>query len=398
MNTFIEGKKSQSTIANLYLLVIGIIFLSANMRAPITSVGPVAASIRDHLSLSNAMTGALTTIPLLAFALISPFAPRLARSFGMETVLFFVLIVLTFGSLIRPLGHLTVLYGGTIFIGAAIAITNVLMPAFVKMNFANHIGLMTGIYSVAMNLTGAIATAISIPVAMASGLGWKGSIGIWSIVAVIALVAWIPQLQKKNNSSSDSQTAKKAHLWRSPLAWQVTLFMGLQSLLFYSLVAWLPIILQDQGMTASHSGFMLALVQFTQIPFMFIIPIIAGKMKNQVPLIWITFLFMVAGLCGILFGGNLLILPSVISLGIAGAFAFALAMMFFTLKTVDAHQAADLSAMAQSFGYLLAATTPPLFGLLFDLTASWTVPLFLLIGAACLLLVIGLQAARDRTV
>ena len=127
-------------------------------------------------------------------------------------------------------------------------------------------------------------------------------------------------------------------------------------------------------------------------------PIIAGRMKNQVPLVWITFVLMTAGLSGILFGGTLLVLPSVIIIGVGSAFAFGLAMMFFSLRTHNSFEAADLSAMAQSFGYLLAASGPSLFGLLFDLTNGWTFPLLLLIAATCCILFVGLGAAKDEYV
>ncbi|WP_210468379.1 MFS transporter [Sporosarcina sp. 6E9] len=392
----IEQRRSTTS---LIILVVGIIFLATNLRAPITAIGPVVAMIRDSLGISNTAIGTLTTIPLLAFAVLSPFAPRLARRFGMEIVLFFVLIVLSIGLVLRPMGGFSTLYLGTILMGAGIAIANVLMPAFIKMKFPNNIGMMTGVYSISMNLTGALAAGLSIPIATSSSFGWKGSIGIWAILAIIALVIWIPQiLHRKNDSLPGQNGVKGKSLWRSKLAWKITIFMGLQSLLFYCLVAWLPVILQSRGMESTQAGWMLSAIQFSQLPFTFIVPIIAGRMKNQVSLVWITFVLMTAGLSGILFGNTSLVLASVIIIGVASAFAFGLAMMFFSLRTRNSFEAADLSAMAQSFGYLLAASGPPLFGLLFDLTNGWTFPLLLLILATGLLFFVGLGAAKDEYV
>ena len=388
-------KQPRST-TNLIILVIGIIFLATNLRAPITSVGPVVILIRDSLGISNTMIGALTTVPLLAFAILSPFAPRLARRFGMETVLFFVLVILSAGLVLRPIGGIATLYMGTLLVGASIAIANVLMPAFIKMKFSNNIGLMTGVYSVSMNLTGALAAGLSIPIATSSDFGWKGSIGVWAILAIIALLFWIPQIRHRQKGALPGKNDIKGQsLWHSKLAWKITIFMGLQSLLFYSLVAWLPVILQSRGMQAVEAGWMLSYIQFAQLPFTFIVPIIAGRMKNQVPLVWITFILMTLGLSGILFGGTTFVLPSAIVIGIASAFAFSLAMMFFTLRTNNSFEAADLSAMAQSFGYLLAASGPPVFGLLFDLTNGWTIPLSLLLVATFAILVVGLGAAKN---
>ncbi|MBO1911123.1 MFS transporter, partial [Microvirga sp. 3-52] len=166
----IEQRRSTTS---LIILVVGIIFLATNLRAPITAIGPVVAMIRDSLGISNTAIGTLTTIPLLAFAVLSPFAPRLARRFGMEIVLFFVLIVLSIGLVLRPMGGFSTLYLGTILMGAGIAIANVLMPAFIKMKFPNNIGMMTGVYSISMNLTGALAAGLSIPIATSSSFGWK---------------------------------------------------------------------------------------------------------------------------------------------------------------------------------------------------------------------------------
>ncbi|MDS9473065.1 MFS transporter [Sporosarcina pasteurii] len=393
-----EKPERRSTL-RLLLLVAGIILLTTNLRAPITSVGPVVPLIRDGLGISNTMVGALTTIPLLAFGLLSPFAPRLARRFGMEFVLFFVLIAITFGLIARPLGGISILYIGTIFIGAGIAIANVLMPAFIKMKFENNIGVMTGIYSISMNITAALAAGLSIPIATASSFGWKASIGVWAIFAVIALLVWIPQLRNQQKASSQGNENHKGNsLLRSKLAWKITIFMGLQSLLFFCIAAWFPVILQDRGMTAEKAGWMLSSVQLAQLPFTFIVPIIAGRMKNQIPLVWVTFITLILGLSGILSGSMALVLPSAILFGIATAFAFGLAMMFFMLRTENIFEAAGLSAMAQTFGYLLAATGPALFGLLYDLTGGWTIPIFLLVFSSIVLLIVGLGAGKDNYV
>ena len=127
----------------------------------------------------------------------------------MEMVLFFVLIVLSIGLILRPIGGFSTLYLGTILMGAGIAIANVLMPAFIKMKFPNNIGMMTGVYSISMNLTGAIAAGLSIPIAMSSSFGWKGSIGIWAILAIIALVIWIPQIRHRRKEALPGKNGVK---------------------------------------------------------------------------------------------------------------------------------------------------------------------------------------------
>ncbi|OLN23069.1 transporter [Domibacillus antri] len=395
MQALIKEERERSKAGQL-LLLFSIILLALNMRSPITSVGPLTVMIRDSLGISSTAAGALTTIPLLAFAILSPFASKLARKFGMEVVLFSALLILTAGLALRPVGGAASLFAGTILIGAAIAVCNVLMPAFVKMNFAHQIGVMTGFYAMSMNLTGALASGFSIPIAQASDIGWRAAVGFWLIPAAIAIVVWFSQMSYiRHPLKTEKSTYKKTSVWSSPLAWKVTAFMGIQSLLFYSLVAWLPEILQEQGMSTGASGWMLSIIMFSQLPVTFIVPVIADKMKNQRPLVMIAAVFMIAGLSGILFGLIDLVLLWVIIIGIAGGCAFSLSMMFFSLRTRNSFEAADLSGMAQSAGYLFAAAGPALFGALHDMLNGWAVPLLLLIGAGVGMFIFGMGAGKE---
>lgn len=393
-----ERPQRRSTFALLILLA-GIIFLAMNLRAPITSVGPVVDLIRDDLDISNTMAGVLTTIPLIAFGLLSPFAPRLARKFGMELTLFFVLITLSIGLLLRPIGGMPSLYTGTLFIGAGIAIANVLMPPFIKMKFPKNIGLMTGVYAISMNLTAAFAAGLSVPLATNTSYSWKASIGVWAFMGILAFLFWIPQLRyREKHATAENSETKKPSLLRNKLAWQITIFMGFQSLLFYAIAAWLPVILQERGMTADKAGWMLSIVQFAQLPTTFLMPIIAAKMKNQIVLVWLTFTTAFLSVVCIISSQMILVLPGAILMGIATGTAFSLAMMFFTLRTNDVFQAASISAMAQSIGYTIAATGPVIFGLLNDLTGGWTWSLSLLIITSFVLLFVGLGAGKDTKI
>lgn len=380
-------------------LILGIVFLAANMRAPLTSVGPLVGDIRATLSISNMAAGILTTLPLLAFALLSPFAPKLSRRFGMEKVLFTALAVLTLGIVIRSASGTAALFVGTALIGIAISVCNVLLPGLIKQEFPQRIGVVTGIYSVAMNLCGAVASGISIPLTESLGLGWKGALGCWGILAIAAMAAWIPQLKGRHMPAVAVASAgiKRTSIWKSPLAWQVTLFMGMQSFVFYVTVAWLPEILAGKGMAAGTAGWMLFLMQFALLPFTFIVPILAAKMNNQRPLVVITGVLFVAGIAGFLFDAPFVALWTVL-LGVGAGFAFSLAMMFFGLRTQTTAEAAELSGMAQSIGYLLAAVGPTLFGLLHDMTHGWKIPLMLLLAASVLLFLVGMGAAKNRYV
>ncbi|MET3576154.1 CP family cyanate transporter-like MFS transporter [Bhargavaea ullalensis] len=371
-----------------------IISVGANLRAPLTSVGPLVGNIRASLGISSFAAGFLTTLPLLAFAAVSPFAPKLSRRFGMQTVLFGASVLITAGVFLRMVSHVGPLFAGTLLIGLGIAFGNVLIPGLIKSSFPHHIGLMTGIYAVSMNVCAAIASGLSVPVA--GRLGWNGSLGYWGFISLVAILVLLPQVKLRRSVSAGRAAVQKgANMWKSKLAWCITVFMGLQSLIFYTTVAWLPEIMTERGITVSAAGWMLSIMQFALIPFTFIIPIIAGKMKSQIPLVILTGALFIGGTLGILFGSTSLMVVWAILIGIGGGTAFSLAMMFFSLRTRSSQEASELSGMAQSFGYLLAAAGPALFGVLHDATNSWTLPLLLLLGVSVAILLAGLVSGRN---
>ncbi|HCM90015.1 MULTISPECIES: MFS transporter [Vagococcus] len=381
-----------------YILLLGIILVATNLRAPITSVGPLSGLISKELSLSGAQAGLITTIPLLSFALISPLAPKFAKRFGMERTIFASLILLIIGMSIRYVPSIPTLFLGTMVLGCAIAVSNVLLPGLVKKEFYQQGGLVTGLYSVSMSLSGAIASGVSIPLVNNFGLSWNQALSLWALLACVAFLGWLPQVKKKQVIATTQHTETEVNLWKSPLAWSVTLFMGIQSLIFYVLVAWLPTMLISQGMPTGKAGGMLSLLQVTLLPVSFIMPMVIEKRDNQRSLAVLSFVLFFLGIGGLMFTQTLIIGASVIGIGIAGGVAFSLSMMFFNLRTSSAGEASELSGMAQSVGYLLAATGPFLFGLLHDTTNNWHVPLYLLLGFTVVLLFVGLKAGKREVV
>lgn len=389
------------TRARTWLFVVGIILVASNLRAPITSVGPVVPQIQDALRLSNTLAGLITTLPLLMFAVFSPVAPKLSEKQGIEKMLWLSLWVIGIGVLIRTVPSTILLLLGSGLIGCGIAFGNVLIPPLIKHRFPQRIGIVTGIYSVAMNITASLASGFSIAIGHWTGLGWKGSIGVWAVFAVIAIVAWIPQLwatrQRPRETNLDASERPKSLLkWR--IAWHVTVFMGLQSLLFYCAVAWLPVVLQSWGMPPDESGWVLSFVQFTQLPIVFIGPMLIAKLKDHRPLLWFSALTLVASLVLIIGWRTQFIVPAVILFGLGTGLAFSLVMMWFVLRAASTSVSARLSGMAQSFGYALAAAGPPLFGALHDWTGNWEVPFVLLFVASLGLFYFGWRVAKPVAV
>lgn len=391
----------ESNKKTITLLIIGIIFISSTLRAPLTAVGPIISYIREGLDISNVLAGFITTIPLLAFAIISPFAPRVARRLGMEMTLFLAILLLAVGIAIRSIGTPFFLLFGTALVGVAIAFANVLIPSFIKLKFPLQIGLLTGIFTVSMNLSAGIGAGISYPIAEGTSFGWQGALGFWSILAIVACLVWIPQIKKKQQlitEGPDTNPVKAKSILKSPLTWSITLCMGFQSLIFYTTAAWIPEILQTQGMEAEKSGWMLSIMQFSQLPMTFLIPILAGRMKDQRILVAVYTICYLIGFTGLLYGSLSLAILWMVFLGLGGGASFGLVMMFFSLRSRTPMEAADLSGVAQSIGYLLAAIGPVFFGFVHDTTGSWNTPMILFIVTAILLFSAGMHAGRNRFV
>jgi MFS transporter, CP family, cyanate transporter len=338
------------------LLVLGIVLLAANLRPALTSVAPLIGQIRADTGISNGVAGLLTTLPLLAFGLLSPVAPRVARRFGMERVLLVSLLVLAAGILLRWAGAVAALFLGTAILGAAIALGNVLLPGLVKREFPEHAGLMTSVYSTSLGISAALAAGVSVPLAQLDGIGWRGALAVWALPALLACIAWLPQLGRSDRPANPSAGSSPGirDLWRSPLAWQVTLFMGLQSLSYYVTLTWLPEILQDGGMGAARAGWMLGLSQAVSIVAMFSAPVIAERRPSQRGVVAVAVGVSGAGALGLLVAGSTAATLWVVLLGLGQGASFSLALTFFALRSPDPGHAAALSGMAQSVGYLLA--------------------------------------------
>lgn len=381
------------------LLIVGVLCIAINLRPALAGVGPLIEDIRKATGLSNSLLGLLTTLPLLAFGVVSTLTPLFTKRFGIGGTLFGAMILLTIGIGIRSIDWVPALYIGTLLLGIAIAFGNVLLPSLTKRNFSENSGFITSLYSSFMALGASLAAGFSVPLADDMELGWRGSLGIWAILALLAVFIWMPQLSRlKKSAPTRSFTDAMKNLTSSRLAWQVALFMGLQSLTFYAILAWLPAILQSRGYDASFSGWMLALCQAMGILGSLVVPILAGKKRDQRGIVVFLIVTEVVGLVGLILPqlGTVAIWVSLIGFVLGGTFG--LALLFIVLRSQNAESATELSGMAQSIGYFVAATGPILFGSIFDFTGSWTYALMLLLVIAFLKLMMGLGAARPGNV
>ncbi|AZK45941.1 CynX/NimT family MFS transporter [Paenibacillus lentus] len=377
------------------LLIIAILLTAATLRSPLTGVGSLIGEIQSTTGLSHTAAGMLTTLPLIAFAIFALAAPKLAWRFGMERTLLYCMVVMTAGILVRSLPNIPALFFGTALIGSAIAVCNVLVPGLIKRDLPHRIGLMTSLYTSSMNGWAAIASGISIP--LSHSAGWRGALVYWAILSAVAALIWIPQLRRNSNNykSQGARSYRKTGVvWRSSIAWQVTIFMGFQSIMFYVGISWLPEILQEQGLNPAKAGWMLSLMQVASMAGSFLMPLIASRTQSQKGLAAVSSALFLIGFGGIWIGSSALTSLFIIAIGLGCGTTFSLVILFFALRSRTADQAAELSGMAQSFGYLLAAVGPTLFGFIHDQSGNWSVPLATITGLSLLTIVFGYAAGR----
>lgn len=378
------------------ILLIAILLISLNLRPAITAVGPLVSEIRLDTGLSSSAIGLLTTLPVLGFGLISVLTPLFTRKIGTEGTMLFALTLLMCGIFLRIHPSVLALYSGTILLGVGIALGNVLLPGIVKKQFPERAGTMTGIYSATLGFGATVASGASVPLSEAYGLGWRWALGVWGFLALAALIFWLPQMRanipiilKKGFRQSLRE------LGTSRLAWHVSIFMGVQSFTFYTLITWLPNILIERGLSAGEAGWLLALMQGVGITSTLIFPAWASRIKEQrKPVILLVIIELIA-LIGLSIPsiGITSVWVALMGFGLGGSFG--LALLLIVLRSRTATSANELSGMSQSVGYTLAATGPVLFGAIFDWFGSWVFPLLFLYLIALLKLWSGLGAGRD---
>lgn len=363
-------------------LIPGIIMIGIALRTPFAVLPIVLTDIAEGLQVPVSSLGLLTSLPLIMFALCSVFAPRLAQKMSLEKLFALVLLVLTLGSLIRVF-NLPLLYTGTIILGAAIAVLNVLLPSLIQANQPHRIGFLTTLYITSMGLSITILSALAVPIVQMSS--WQGLIWVSTLICLIILLVWLPNITYSHHLASKHQ--KKQHLGallKNPRVWALILFGGLQALVFYTTMTWLPTLGQQAGLSTDTTGLLAAVFSLISLPFSMIIPSLTARLKARQRLVMIS-LVSAAGLIGIAMllirtdsFAYWLVLNLLIGMSVSALFPYL--MVTFSLKTSTPAQTAQLSGLAQTGGYILAAFGPSLFGYSFDLFHSWTPAILILFG------------------
>jgi CP family cyanate transporter-like MFS transporter len=385
-------QKSHPVLKRPWLLLLGLVLVALNLRPALSSMAPMLSDVSKSLGLSAAKAGLLTTLPVLCLGLFAPLAPILARRFGSERVVLGILLTLAGGILLRSSFGEAGLFAGSILAGASIGIIGVLLPGIVKRDFAKQAGTMTGLYTMALCLGAAMASGASVPLSQYFDNRWALGLGFWIIPALVAAVFWLPQARQGHGLHQVAYRVRG--LLRDPLAWQVTLYMGLQSSLSYIVFGWLPSILIARGLSPTQAGLVLSGSIMVQLISALTAPWLATRGKDQRLAIVVVMLLTLGGLFGCLYAPLDGLWGWAVLLGLGQGGTFSLALTLIVLRSRDAHVAANLSGMAQGFGYTLASLGPFAVGIVHDVTGSWNTVgwIFAVVGLGAI--IFGLGAGR----
>ncbi len=382
-----------SRLPKAWLLLLGLVLVALNLRPALSSMAPLLGDVSRSLGLSGSQAGLLTTLPVLCLGLFAPLAPALARRFGSERVILGILLCLAGGIALRSAFGSVGLFIGSLIAGASIGVIGVLLPGIVKRDFPAHAGLLMGIYTMALCLGAALAAGASVPLSHVFGDSWALGLGFWLVPPLVAALFWLPQARQGHGAHHAAFRVRG--LWHDPLAWQVTLYMGLQSSLAYIVFGWLPSILIGRGLSPTEAGLVLSGSVIVQLVSALTAPMLATRGKDQRLAIVVVMVLTLAGLFGCLYAplGGLWGWAVVLGIGQGGTFALALTLI--VLRSRDSHVAANLSSMAQGVGYTLASAGPFAVGLVHDLTGGWGAVgwIFAVLGAGAILF--GLKAGRS---
>lgn len=378
-------------------LILGIILVSINLRTSIASVGPLIPFIREDLGISNGLAGFLTTLSLLTFALFSLFAPSIGKRLGHGRAIFLGILLLTLGVVLRVLGGIELLYIGTALTGIGIVTANVLMIPFFKARLPDQIGLMTAILSTGMSLFAAIASGISVPLAVDLGLGWRGSLASWALVMGVALLVWIPQLHSHHIGSQANLLPAK-NVWKSRLAWQVTLFMGAQSVMYFTMVTWLPDMLIARGMSPVRAGVAISYMQLISLIGTFFVPNLLIRLREQSTVILVVGIGYLIGYGALFVQNEALTFAALTIIGIGSGASLSIAYTLISLRSAEDLTTTKLSGMVQSAGYILAALGPLVFGISLDLFDNWNILIWFLLVMTVQFIAFGWPAGKNRKI
>lgn len=375
-----------------FFIVIAIAF---NLRAPITSIGPVVDTIKEYYFLNSTLAGMLTTLPLFSFGIISFFVGYFSP---LKTMIIGIILIFI-GEFLRSYTGYFGLFLGMLLVGCGIAIANVLLPSFIKEKFPNKISSMMGVYSLMLSISSIAGIFLAIP--LLDFLGIKSSMAFWMIFALLALIIYYPQAKNGRFLRSKKKIKKNINLFKNSTAWKVTFFMGLQSFLAYSIFSWYIQFIIEKGYSKEFATHMILFAQIIAVPVSLFGPLLLGKIKPHFHSIYIAILctlYVIPFALLFFFNSKEMMILSSFFIGFPWGGVFGIALLFIAQKSSSTQIATKLSSFAQGFGYLIAAQAPWLIGFMHDKFGNFQSSILMLLFVSILVNIFGYLSLKSSKI
>jgi len=376
------------------VVLAAILLLAVNLRPTAVSVGPVLEEVEHGLHMSAGMTGLLTSLPVLAFALFGSIAPQLAHRFGVHRVTLLALFAVAIGLFARALADSELAFLGLSMLAlAGMALANVLLPSLVKLHFPEQVGRVTALYTTLLAVGLTLALTLTVPIAHAGG-GWRTGLGVWALVAVVAAIPWLPMVAHDQLVDVEPHTVGFLEVARTPIGLSMIFFFGLQSFQAYVVFGWFATLWRDAGFSDARAGLLVGLLAAVSIPLSLWAPAALARSANPRRILLFFLACYPAGYLALLIAPHGLAVPAALLIG-TGAVTFPLVLVLINMRSRTPSGTAALSSVTQSLGYLVAGVGPFAIGLLHDATDGWTWPLWVLIAICVPQTVFGLLSGRE---
>jgi CP family cyanate transporter-like MFS transporter len=396
--------RSRPGVRSAAVALVGIMLVALNLRAAITSLGAVLDEVREGLHMNGAVAGIITTLPAVSFAVFGVVTPWLARRVAHARVLVGTMAVLAAGQVLRVTTDSPAVFVATSVLAlGGIAVANVLLPGLVKQYFPDRVGLVTGAYTMSLIAGASLAAAAAVPIAHAAG-GWRAGLGGWAVLAVVAMLPWLPAALRRGGADVGSAAAATSGAAapgpsvrpaRTRLGWAMAIYFGAQALSAYALMGWLAQLFRDSGYSPQTAGLLLAGVTAIGVPVALLMPTLAARRADQRSWVLVLSAALAVGFVGLAVAPHAGAVLWVALIGFGQA-AFPLALGMIGMRARTSQGTVALSAFAQSIGYLIAALGPFVVGVLYEASGGWRLPIGFLLAALVVQTAAGLAAARPR--
>ena len=372
------------------------IFIAAiNMRAGLTIMSPLIPILKEQYNLSAFLLSFLTSLSVMCFAGSAFLMPLVGKIGGTNRVIAIALAVLTSAIFLRTVGNLSMLFISSLTVGIAIAVLNFSLPVWVKENASEHSGLITGIYITVMGVFAAISVAVAVPLASATSWGWRLAMVPWLVIGFFSSAWWLIK-NSKSSAAHQKQLPSKFHrqLLRSPGAWSIAVYFGLQSMIYYGTATWLPAILVSKGYSLSDAGYAVSITGLIGSLIGIMVPHYSSKLPDLRLLLAILGAILVVCFIAIILDDGWHLIPWLLISNIAFSTTFTLSLLLTVKRSMQASETRSLSIMAQAVGYTMSALAPGIVGVIFDATLNWNIALIFPVVLSIALATVGYFAGK----